>query len=142
MELSLELGQQILATQPFSRHVGARLTHLAPGAAEIRLPLREELCQQHGFAHGGVVAYLADNTLTYAGGSMMGSACLTAEFKISYLRPAVGEELVARAQTVYVGRRQATCRCDVFALRDGKEVLCATALGTIARMDEPNRKEQ
>ena len=111
----------------------AELLSLATGRAEIRIPIRAELLQQHGFIHGGVVSYAADNALTFAAGSMLGPSVVTSEFKINCLRPAKGVALTAKALVVHCGRMQAACRCDVFMLHD-KEVLCATAQGTIVRM--------
>ena len=61
--------------------------------------------------HGGVVSYLADNALTYAGGTALSVPVVTSEYKINYVRPAVGERLVARAMAEYVGKTQAVCRC-------------------------------
>ncbi|MEN9544394.1 MAG: hypothetical protein RLZZ598_1227, partial [Pseudomonadota bacterium] len=95
--LFLQLGREILAKQPFSRLLGAELTQLAPGQCELQLPLRDDLKQHLGFAHGGVLSYLADNALTYAGGTAMQVPVVTSEFKINYVRPALGERLVARA---------------------------------------------
>lgn len=40
-----------------------------PAAPGWKFPLRDEHLQQHGFVHGGVISYLADNALTFAGGS-------------------------------------------------------------------------
>lgn len=128
----LEHGRKILRQQPFSVLLGAELTHLRAGDVELRLPLRPELLQQHGFAHGGVVSYCADNALTYAGGSAIGKPVVTSEFKINYVRPAVGEALVARARAVHTGKTQVVCRCDVFCIQGGEERLCAVAQGTIA----------
>jgi uncharacterized protein (TIGR00369 family) len=116
--------------------LGARLNVLAPGRAEIELTLRTELLQQNGFAHGGVVSYLADNALTYAGGSALGFAVVTSEFKINYVRPAIGERLIARAEAVALSRSQVVCRCDVLAWRGGEEKLCAVAQGTVVRFVE------
>jgi uncharacterized protein (TIGR00369 family) len=130
----LTLGRNVLAQQPFSRLLGAELSAWHGGACTLELPLRPELLQQNGFAHGGVVSYLADNALTYAGGAALGTGVVTSEFKINYVRPAVGERLIARASTAAVSRTQAVCRCDVFALRDGQEKLCAVAQGTIVRL--------
>lgn len=130
----LSLGRQALASQPFSRMVGAELEAFREGAAEIRVALRQELKQQHGFAHGAIVCYLADNALTFAAGSVLGPASVTAEFKINYIRPALGDARLARATVVHSGKSQAVCRCDVFALKDGVEILVAVAQGTIARM--------
>jgi uncharacterized protein (TIGR00369 family) len=134
----LALGRRVLAAQPFSTLLGAELVAFDPGRAELRLPIRDELKQQHGFVHGGAVSYLADNALTYAGGSVMpGQGVVTSEFKINYLRPARGVALVARASVVHAGKRQIVCRCDVFAITGTEEKLCATAQGTIAPLAAP-----
>lgn len=69
---------------------------------------------------------------------MLGSAVLTSEYKINYLRPASGETLVARASVVNAGRSQAVCRCEVFTTGAGrKETLCAAALGTSVSVSAP-----
>ena len=130
----IELGRQVMAAQPFSVLIGAELTGFAVGFAELKVPVKHELKQQHGFLHGGVVSYAADNALTYVGGSVLGPAVVTSEFKINYVRPAVGDYIVARASAVYAGKTQAVCRCDVYAVKDQKESLCATAQGTITKI--------
>jgi len=94
--------------------------------------------QQHGFVHGGVISYAADNALTYAGGSALGPGVVTSEFKINYLRPAKGDFIVARATVIHAGKNQAVCRCDVYVSSEGSESLCATAQGTIARLGQPS----
>lgn len=135
----LQFGQKILASQPFSVALGTELTRFESGLAELSLVLREDHKQQHGFAHGGVVSYLADNALTFAGGSALGDS-LTLEFKINYMRPAKGEKLIARATIASSGKQQAVCRCDIFAVEDGAEKLCATAQGTIWKIDPATKK--
>jgi uncharacterized protein (TIGR00369 family) len=132
MELTLDLGRRVLEQQPFSRLLGAQLTRLDAGGVELQLELRADLLQQNGFAHGGVVCYLADNALTYAGGIALGTQVVTSEFKINYVRPAIGQRAIARAEVVHAGKRQAVCRCDVLVHDAGAERLVATALGTIA----------
>lgn len=133
----LAFGRRVLESQPFSVLVGTELTEAGEGRIEMRLPLRSELNQQHGFAHGGVISYLADNALTFAGAFALGPAVVTSEFKINFVRPGVGEALVARASMMSGGKAQAVCRCDIFSVQNGVEKLCATALGTIARLGEP-----
>jgi uncharacterized protein (TIGR00369 family) len=134
-ELS-QAGQQALESQRFGALLEARLAGLSEG--EIEVPIREELLQQNGYVHGGVVSYAADNALTFAGGSVLGPTLLTSEYKINYLRPASGKTLVARASVVHAGKRQAVCRCDVFvADAGGAETLCAVAQGTIASAAVP-----
>ena len=131
MEGLLEVGRAALASQPFSLHVGAELSVLEPGSAQLELPIAPHLGQQNGFVHGGAIRFLVDNAVTFAGGTVLGPNVLTQEIKVSYLRPGRGERLVARAQVVHSTRRLAVCRCDVVAVADGAESLCATALGTV-----------
>ena len=130
----LALGREVLGRQAFSVLLGARLDAFEAGSAQLSLPLVPALLQQDGFVHGGVLSYLADNALTYAGGSVLGKV-LTSEFKINYLRPAIdAERLVAVATVVASGKSQAVCRCDVFLDRGGRRELCAAAQGTIRKV--------
>lgn len=125
-------GQQALDSQPFSGLLGAKLAKFSEGEAMIEIPIREELLQQNGFDHGGVVSYAADNTLTFAGGSALGPFVLTSEYKINYLKPATGKTLRAKASVIHASKRQAVCRCEIFAIDENEsEQLCAVAQGTI-----------
>jgi uncharacterized protein (TIGR00369 family) len=135
-ERDIEFYRAVLANQPYSVLVGTRLDAIEPGRVQLSIPIRQELLQQHGFVHGGVIAYLADNALTYAGGSLLGDS-LTVEFKINYVRPAVGPgDLVAEATCVAQGKTQAVCRCDVYVVRDNDRKLCAVAQGTIRKVEK------
>jgi uncharacterized protein (TIGR00369 family) len=136
MDDMLTMGRQVLALQPFSILLGAELTGFSEGSAELKIPIKEELKQQHGFLHGGVLSYAADNALTYVGGSVLGPAVVTSEFKINYMRPVIGEYIIARATVIYAGKNQAVCRCDIYMGSGGKENLCATAQGTITKIGQ------
>jgi uncharacterized protein (TIGR00369 family) len=129
----LASARAIFAAQPFSMHIGAELTAFEPGHAELVVPIRPELLQQFGFVHGGVLAYAADNALTFAGGSVLGPSILTRGFAIDDIRPARGASLRADARVITSTSRQALCRCDVFAVGDdGRETYVAGAQGTVA----------
>ena len=129
----LASGRDAMGRQPFSALLNARLDAFAPGLAEISVPVGPGLLQQHGFVHGGVLSYLADNALTFAGGSVLGDA-VTSEFKINYLRPAKdADRLLAVATVVGSGKTQAVCRCDIFVLQGDGRTLCAAAQGTIRK---------
>ncbi|ARJ40444.1 phenylacetic acid degradation protein [Sporosarcina ureae] len=125
------IGKQALEAQSFSKLLGTELMEFKPGEVVLEVPITEHVLQQHGFVHGGVIGYAADNALTFVGGSVLGPNVLTAEYKINYIRPAVGEKLIARATVISAGKRQAVCRCDVFSVKDGEEKMCAAAQGTI-----------
>ncbi|GMA48832.1 hypothetical protein GCM10025857_01890 [Alicyclobacillus contaminans] len=123
----LQVGQQILAGQSFSRLLGSRLTAFRPGEAVLEIPLNENLLQQHGFVHGGVLSYAADNTLTFVGGSVLGPNVLTSEFKINYVRPATGKSSspAPASFTRESARRCAAAMCMRWAR---KERFCAPQL--------------
>ncbi len=124
-------AREVFELQPFSRFIGAQLTNAGSKDAELTLPITDNLKQQHGFVHGGAISYLADNAITFAGGLALGGNALTSEFKINYLKPARGSHLVARAQAKGIGKRQAVCQCEIYAIEDGEEKLCAIAQGTV-----------
>ena len=108
-------------------------TRATPGRAVLEVDVRDDLLQQNGFLHGGVLSYAADNALTFAGGSVLGASVLTSGFSIDYLRPARGRLLSARAQVLESTRKRAVCRCDLVMVEDdGTEKLAAAAQGTIA----------
>ncbi len=130
----IDMARQILRSQPFSCLLNARLNKFEEGAAEIEIDIREELLQQHGFVHGGVISYLADNSLTFAGGSVLGDS-VTVEFKINYAKPATGSKVVARATVLSSGRTQAVCECRIFCISQDGEKAVAYAQGTINKVD-------
>ncbi len=129
----LDLARRVLAAQPFSVLLGTRLTAFGGGEAVLELDIREELLQQNGPVHGGVLGYAADNALTFAAGTVAGPRLLTAGFTIDYLRPAKGDVLRAHAQVVRAGRTRVVVRCDLVTVTgDGEPSLCAVAQGTIS----------
>jgi uncharacterized protein (TIGR00369 family) len=136
----LEIGRSVLARQPFSVLAGAQLVRFEPGRAELALEIRDQLKQQHGFVHGGVLCYLADNAITFAAGSLFGDG-LTLELKTNYLRPAIGERLLARAEVAHAGKRYAVVRCELLTRSGEEERLCAIALGTVIRPDARSSDE-
>jgi uncharacterized protein (TIGR00369 family) len=132
VEITLEQARTLLDAQPFSRLLGTRLTHAAPGEGTLEIPVDERLLQQDGYVHGGVLAYAADNAITFAGGLVLGPRVLTGGLSIDYLAPARGDLLRARAVVVHRSTRRATARCDVGMVGpDGSFALCAAAQGTV-----------
>ena len=132
----VDLARGALHAQPFSMLLGTELMEIGTRDLTLRLPIREELRQQHGFVHGGVISYLADNALTFAGALALGPRVVTMEYKINYLRPAVNGTLLACAELVYAGRGHATCLCRVSVIDGDKEKLVAVAQGTINRVGD------
>lgn len=137
MTTLMQIGQAVLAAQPFSVLLNAHIRSFTSEQVELLIPITDVLLQQNNFVHGGVLSYAADSALTLAGGVALGEAVVTSEFKINYLRPAIGELIAARASVVHAGKNQAVCRCDVLVAKGAEERLCAIAQGTIVRISQP-----
>ncbi len=102
--------------------IGAALTVVEPGYVEIALPFRDDLTQQKGFVHGGILGMIADTACGYCAFSLMPAGCslVTVEYKINILNPARGS-LVAKGQVVKAGRTLTVARAEVYSA-DGKHV--------------------
>jgi uncharacterized protein (TIGR00369 family) len=96
--------------------IGAGLSRVEAGAVEIELPYRDDITQQKGFVHGGIIGMIADTACGYAAFSLMPADCslVTVEYKINILAPAQGD-LVARAEVVKAGRTLTIARAEVYA---------------------------
>jgi uncharacterized protein (TIGR00369 family) len=118
--------------------LGARLVRVAPGEVELEMDHREDLTQQHGFLHAGVLASVLDSAAGYAAFSLMpaDAAVLSVEFKLNLLAPAAGERLLARARVVRAGRNVTVCQADAVMLSGGGERHVATLLGTMMTVRE------
>lgn len=130
-----ELVHSSAASQGFLNLIGARLTHVAPGEAEFTIDFRDDLTQQHGFVHGGVITTIADVACGYAAYTLMpeGSEVLSVEFKVNLLRPAVGSSFRARARVLKPGATLTIVQADVFATMPDGEKQVAVMLATIIR---------
>jgi uncharacterized protein (TIGR00369 family) len=102
--------------------IGASLTVIEPGYAEVALPFRQDLTQQKGYVHGGIIGMIADTACGYCAFSLMPADCslVTVEYKINILTPALGS-LVAKGQVVKPGRTLTVARAEVYS-EDGKHV--------------------
>ena len=125
---------EAFSLQPFPTKIGMQLEIIDVGHCITVLPRRDDLTQQHGFFHGGVVATMADLTMGAAAGTIApaGIAMVTAEFKLNLMAPGDAQSLRAYGHVVRPGRTVSICRADVTnAASDGNEYLCASAMGTI-----------
>ena len=117
------------AQQQIMNLIGATLSRVEPGIVEIEIPWRNDLSQQDGYMHAGIVTTILDSACGYAAFSLMpaDSSVLSVEFKVNLLAPASGEKIRARAEVKRAGRTLTVCTADAFA--DGR--LCATMLATM-----------
>lgn len=129
------------ALQTLMRTIGAEMTKVADGEIEIELAYRDDLTQQHGYLHAGVITAIVDSACGYAAmtPTQANEDILTIEYKANFVAPATGEKMIARSRVLRAGRKVTVCAGDVFALRDGEEKLIATMLATMMTL-QPESK--
>ncbi|PJJ61137.1 PaaI family thioesterase [Hymenobacter chitinivorans] len=119
-----------LQRQHFMHLIGAELTTVESGRVVFELPLEQRHHQNLGFAHGGLVATMADLAAGFAAVTLVpdGTGVVTAELKTTYLRPGLGSTLRAVGWVLKPGRRLHFCEAEVWC----DDVLIAKASATMA----------
>ncbi|MBT9393756.1 PaaI family thioesterase [Hymenobacter sp. NST-14] len=122
-----------LVRQHFMHHIGADLTRIEPGRVEAELVLDRQHQQHTGFAHGGLVATMADLVAGFAAVTLVpeGTGVVTVELKTSYLHPGVGQRLRAVGWVLKAGRRLHFCESEVWC----DDLLIAKATATMAVLE-------
>lgn len=121
------------ARQHFMRHIGAELLRVEAGVVEIGIGRSEDLLQQHGFLHAGVLSAILDSACGYAALTLMDaeSGVMSVEFKTNLLAPAAGERFVASGVVLKAGRTLTVCRGEAFAVDGGTRRLIAAMQATM-----------
>jgi uncharacterized protein (TIGR00369 family) len=113
---AMERIRESFSRQGFMRTLGAELESIESGAVTITCAVNDQLTQQHGLLHGGVVASLIDVACGYAALSVMAAdrEVLTVEFKVHFLKPAKTDRVIAVGRVVQAGRTLTVCEGSVF----------------------------
>ena len=131
-----------LEKQEFMKAIGASLTSIELGKVIAEIPLQLMHQQQIGLVHGGVTATIADIAAGFAGFTLVGpdEHTVTAEIKVSYLRPAKGILLRAVGSVMKQGRTMHFCEAHVHCINEhGDEELIAHATTTMAIIKPKHR---
>jgi uncharacterized protein (TIGR00369 family) len=114
--------RESFARQKAMALIGAALKKVEAGEVEIALPWRDDLTQQKGFVHGGILGMIADTACGYAAFSLMpaGGSLVTVEYKMNILKPGRGA-LVAKGRVIRPGRTLTVAQAEVYA-QDGKHI--------------------
>ena len=132
----VEIVHRAFDEQKAMAHIGATMERVEPGLVEIHLPCSENVMQQYGAVHGGIIGMIADSAcgfsaLTVAPEDTIG---VTVEYKINMLCPAIGERLIARGQLIRPGQTLTVASAEVLVVKNGRQKLVATALETLIRL--------
>jgi uncharacterized protein (TIGR00369 family) len=122
----------------FIKYCQFEVEEVKKGYFQSRVNIQDQHRQQDGFIHAGVMATMADHTAGYAAFTTVPDEyqILTIEFKINFLRPAYGDELVCCSRVIREGNKIIISESEVFDRREGKEVLAAKALVTLMAVHE------
>ena len=117
----MSIEQRIAASfklQGLMATLGAHLVSVADGEVHIALPFSQHISQQHGYVHAGAITSVVDNACGYAALTRAPAGCevVTAEFKINFMRPAIGERFLAIGTVQSSGKLLAVCTGEVRAL--------------------------
>jgi len=102
----LQRLRESFARQRVMHTLGATLDSVEPGCVVITMHHRDELTQQHGFLHAGIVSTALDSACGYAAFTLMpaDAAVLTIEFKVNLIAPARGPWLRFEGRVTKAGR--------------------------------------
>ncbi|MBM7368521.1 PaaI family thioesterase [Gordonia hydrophobica] len=130
----LSVARSVLAAQPFNQLVGATIERFHAGEAIIELEIADHHRQQYGVVHGGVYAYLVDNALTFACGTVLGTSIITSGLTVTYLAAAREGTLRATATVTAHDGRHAVATVVIECLgADGAARTCAVGQGSATR---------
>jgi uncharacterized protein (TIGR00369 family) len=129
-----EMIREKLHGQHFMNHIGFDLTTIEAGRVEGMMPIIEEIKQQTGFIHGGATATFADLVMGFAAYSLVSDmqVVVTADLRISYLNPGVGEEVFAKGWVIKPGQKLIFTEGEIWVRKQGEEKLIAKASATMA----------
>jgi uncharacterized protein (TIGR00369 family) len=116
--------------------LGAQLISVANGEVQIALPFSRQLSQQHGYVHAGAITSVVDSACGYAALTKAPLECevVTAEFKINFLRPAIGERFLAIGKVQSSGKLLTVCTGEVHALSGTASKVVAIMQATIVNV--------
>ena len=88
-----------------SQGLGMAVVAVGPGTATVTMPVRAEMLNGHGMAHGGLVATLADSAFAFACNAY-NEVTVASGFDVHLLAAArLGDVLTAQAVEVHKGGR-------------------------------------
>ncbi len=130
-----------LEKQYFMHHIGFNLTTIEPGYVEGELILEQKHQQQFGYAHGGLIATVADLVMGFAAYSLVdiSEGTVTSDLKIAYLRPGIGNKIIGKGKVIKAGNLLHFCESDIICVdTNGEETLVARGYTTMCVVKAAN----
>ncbi len=117
--------------QGFMKYLGVELISVEKGLVKLSCTKNDNLTQQNGFFHAGVITTIADAACGFAALTTMpeGSDVLSVEFKTNLMKPAISDKLVAIGSVIKAGRTLVFCEAKI--TDEQEETIFATFQGTM-----------
>lgn len=122
------LVEEKFRVNAFSHLMGVRLSSIEYRQVEATLNLTGDLLQQNNVAHGGVLMSLSDIVAGFAAFTVVEKTehVVTAEIKVSCLRPATGQ-LLARGVVIKPGQNIIFCESEVWTTGDAAKLVAKSS---------------
>ena len=126
-----ELIEQLETKESFSKHNNYHIEKWNKKETIIRADLTPTALNPYGNAHGGFIFGLGDMVMGLMAASI-GKMPVTVDANINYLKPGVGEYLIASAKLIKAGKKIAFLSTDIY---NDKKELVATMTGNYFYLD-------
>lgn len=128
------IREKMLANDAMSLWLGIEIISIEPGTCSLKMPVRKEMLNGFGIAHGGITYSLADSALAFASNSH-GIQCVSIETSISHTKPVKENDLLtATAKELSLSNKIAVY--DVVVANQRNETV-ALFKGTVYRTGKP-----
>lgn len=107
------------ATLPFNVWAGVEVISADQEEVVLRIERRDDLCQNLGALHAGVIVGVLENACGYALAMHPGAAGLITQMDTQFLRSAHGDAYLAVGRVIKPGKRQSFSEADFFIEVDG-----------------------
>ena len=129
-----EYVQYKIDRNKFSKLIGLEFVTLEPALIEAELVFREDLQQQNGYLHGGVISAVCDMVSGFASYTMVekDQQVFTVECKVSYYNPGISDKFYAKGWVEKAGKRFHFSESEIYYLKNDKKVIVAKSTTTMA----------
>ncbi len=141
LEYCRRVLNNVYPAAPIFKTMGLSAQSIDPGAAVFTMQPHDYLMHGRGIVHGGAISTLLDTAMAWSAISTLprGNACTTIQLAVNFIRPAVAETRLIRAEAkvLNAGRRLILVEAKA-TTPDGK--LMATATSTcLVSVIEPSK---
>lgn len=127
------------AGQSAMKSLQIQLLSLKPGGITMQLEKSDELLQQQGFIHGGVLTAGLDSACGFAALTLSAPSVevLSIEFKTSFFRPVTTDKVWVIGRVIKAGKKVSFCEAEAYSLEGEGQILLAKMSSSVAMVDMP-----